>query len=74
MTKYYYLMKVSMERTIKELWRYRFNTISNIVILYVVFMAMFLGVKSFGMNFGVSPIEMGDTLESFVIGYFYGQL
>ena len=70
MIKYYYLFKVSMERTVKELIRYKFNSISNIVIFYVLFMAMFMGVKSFGINFGISPIDMGDTLESFVVGYF----
>ena len=70
MIKYYYLFKVSIERTLKELIRYKFNSISNITIFYVLFMAMFLGVKSFGINFGVSPIDMGDTLEAFVVGYF----
>lgn len=70
MKKYYYLFKVSIEKTFKEILRYKFNTISNILLLYVVFMAMFLGVKSFGLDMGVSPIEMGDTLEGFVIGYF----
>ena len=63
-------MKVSIERTIKELIRYKFNTISNIIILYVLFMVMFLGVKSYGISFGASPIDMGETLESFIVGYF----
>lgn len=70
MEKYYYLFKVSVERTFKELIRYRFNTFSNIVLLYVVFMAMFIGVRSFGMSLGVSPIDMGSNLEGFVVGYF----
>lgn len=70
MKKYCYLFKVSIEKTFKELLRYKFNSISNILLLYVVFMAMFLGVKSFGLDMGISPIDMGDTLEGFVIGYF----
>lgn len=59
-----------MERTLKELSRYKFDTISDILFLYVLFMAMFLGVKSFGINFGVSPIDMGKNLEGFIVGYF----
>ncbi len=59
-----------MERTIKELIRYKFNTISNILILFVLFMAMFLGLESFGISFGISPIDMGNTMEGFIIGYF----
>ncbi|MCQ4922695.1 ABC transporter permease [Tissierella carlieri] len=70
MTKYFYLFKVSMEKTLKELSRYKFNTISDIIIFYVLFMAMFLGVKSFGINFGISPIDMGSSLEGFIVGYF----
>lgn len=70
MTKYLYLFKVSIEKTIKELSRYKFNTISDIIIFYVLFMAMFLGLKSFGTNFGISPISMGETLEGFIVGYF----
>lgn len=70
MTKYYYLCKVSVERTIKELIRYKFNTISEVLVLYVLFMAMFLGLKSFGVSFGISPINMGSNLEGFIAGYF----
>lgn len=70
MTKYYYLCKVSIERTIKELSRYRFNTISEVLYLYVLFLAMFLGIKSFGIGFGISPMDMGSNLEGFIVGYF----
>jgi ABC-2 type transport system permease protein len=63
-------LKVSIEKTSKELSRYKFNTISDILVLYVLFMAMFLGVKSFGISFGISPIDMGDNLEGFIVGYF----
>lgn len=70
MRKFYYLFKVSLERTVKELYRYKFNTISNFLIFYVLFMFMFSGVKSFGISMGVSPIDMGDNLEGFIVGYF----
>ncbi len=70
MAKYCYLFKVSIEKTLKELSRYKFNTISDILVLYVLFMAMFLGVKGFGTSFGISPIDMGSNLEGFIVGYF----
>lgn len=70
MIKYCYLCKVSVERTIKEMSRYRFNTISEVLYLYVLFLAMFLGIKSFGTDFGISPIDMGSNLEGFIVGYF----
>lgn len=70
MIKYYYLCKVSIERTIKELYRYKFNTISEILYLYVLFLAMFLGIRSFGSGFGISPIDMGSNLEGFIVGFF----
>ena len=31
---------------------------------------MFLGIKSFGIDFGISPINMGSNLEGFIVGYF----
>jgi ABC-2 type transport system permease protein len=70
MKKIFYLFKVSFEKSIVELVRYKFNTISNILSLYLLFMAMFFGVKLFGTSMKVSPISLGETLESFVIGYF----
>ncbi|GAA0075862.1 hypothetical protein UT300005_02400 [Clostridium sp. CTA-5] len=70
MKKVFYLFKVSFEKAIKELIRYKFNTISDILSLYVLFMAMFLGMKFFGLSMDVSPVNLGDTLEGFVAGYF----
>ncbi|WP_281814706.1 ABC transporter permease [Vallitalea longa] len=68
--KIFYLVKVSIEKSFKELIRYKFNTIANILSLYVLFIAMFYGVKVFGNYMNVSPIELGETMEGFVIGYF----
>lgn len=31
---------------------------------------MFLGIKSFGISFGISPMDMGSNLEGFIVGYF----
>ncbi|HSH35759.1 hypothetical protein [Schnuerera sp.] len=70
MKKFFYLFKVSLEKVFKERFRYKFNTFSNILILYILFMAMFAGIKGFGIQMGVSPINMEDTLEGFIIGYF----
>lgn len=70
MKKFYYLFKVSIEKTFKELKRYKFNTISNLLLFYVLFIAMFLGVQGFGASLGVSSIDMGDSLEGFIAGYF----
>lgn len=68
--KLYYLFKVSIEKSIIELIRYRFNTISDILSFYFLFIAMFFGMKVFGNSMNVSPISLGETLEGFVAGYF----
>ncbi|WP_066506728.1 hypothetical protein [Abyssisolibacter fermentans] len=70
MMKVFYLFKVSFEKSIKELVRYKFNTISDILSFYFLFIAMFFGVKLFGASMNVSPVSLGDTLEGFVVGYF----
>lgn len=70
MKKFYYFLKVSMERTIKEMIRYKFNTVSDILSFYALFIAMFLGLRGFGAGMGVSSIKLGNTLEGFVAGYF----
>lgn len=68
--KVFYLFKVSIEKSFKEISRYKFNTISSILSLYFLFIAMFLGVKVFGSTMDISPIKLGKTIEGFVIGYF----
>ncbi|WP_027631913.1 ABC transporter permease [Clostridium hydrogeniformans] len=70
MSKVFYLFKVSIEKSIKELLRYKFNTISEIMSLYALFIAMFFGMKLFGTSMNVSPVRLGETLEGFVAGYF----
>ena len=70
MKKVFYLFKVSLEKSIRELLRYKFNTISEILSLYALFIAMFYGVRLFGKSMEVAPVRLGETLEGFVIGYF----
>jgi len=70
MKKLYYLFKSSFEKSITELLRYKFNTISDILSYYFLFIAMFMGMKSFGGSMNVSPVSLGQTLEGFVAGYF----
>lgn len=70
MKKVFYLFKVSIEKSLKDTIRYKFNTISDIVSFYLLFISMFFGIKIFGTNMSVSSIKLGETLEGFVIGYF----
>lgn len=70
MKKVFYLFKVSIDKSVKELVRYKFNTISDIMSFYALFIAMFFGMKSFGASMNVTPVALGETLEGFVAGYF----
>lgn len=70
MKRMFYFFKVSFDKSIKDITRYKFNTLMQFGTFYFLFMAMFLGLNFFGQNMNVSPIKLGDTLESFVIGYF----
>lgn len=70
MRKVYYLFKVSMEKSVIELIRYKFNTVSDILSLYALFISMFLGIEIFGTSMNVSSLSLGNTLEGFVVGYF----
>ncbi|MCT4541990.1 MAG: hypothetical protein N4A63_00440 [Vallitalea sp.] len=68
--KIYYIFKVTIEKIIKQLIRYRFDTISQLAGLYLLFMVMFYGMKLFGTTWNVSPLRLGNSLQSFIIGYF----
>lgn len=59
-----------MEKSIKELTRYKFNTFSDILSSYVLFIAMFAGIKVFGQSMKVSSVNFGNTIEGFIAGYF----
>lgn len=66
----YYLFRASFEKSIKEFTRYKFNSISYFLIFYALFMSMFLGLSFFGSSMGVAQINLGDTLEGLVGGFF----
>ena len=70
MKKAFYLFKVSIEKSVKELVRYKFNTISDILSFYMLFIAMFFGLKFFGSSINASPVSLGETLEGLVVGFF----
>ena len=70
MKRIYYLIKVSVEKSFKDIIRYKFNTISDILSFYILFIALFFGMKFFGSAMEVTPIKLGETLEGFVAGYF----
>jgi ABC-2 type transport system permease protein len=70
MKKLFYLFKVSIEKSVIDLVRYRFNTVSEIISFYIPFIMMFYIIRMFGISMDVSPIKLGGTLEGFVIGYF----
>lgn len=65
-----YLIKVSFEKSFKELIRYKFEMISMVAGLYFLFIAMFYGAKTFGTGIGANPLTLDSTLEGFVAGYF----
>lgn len=70
MKKMFYFFKVSFEKSLKDITRYKFNTIMEFFTFYLAFMAMFLGLNFFGQNMEASPLKLGGTLENLIVGYF----
>lgn len=70
MKKVFYFFKVSFEKSLKDITRYKFNTIMEFLTFYIIFMAMFLGLNFFGQNMEASPLKLGGTLENLIVGYF----
>ncbi|WDV45716.1 hypothetical protein PV797_19820 [Clostridiaceae bacterium M8S5] len=70
MKNVYYLFKVSIQKSFIQTIRYRFNTLSEILSFYFLFLGMFYGIKMFGVGMNVSKVNLGNTLEGFVVGYF----
>lgn len=48
-----------------EMKRYFFNTLSGVITMYIIFLLLFFGVRSFGGG----AIEAGETLEGLIVGY-----
>lgn len=70
MIGYYYLTKASFERAIKEMIRYKFDFLSMIASLYMIFLAMFFGYSGIGQAVGGNQMALDSTLEGIVAGYF----
>ena len=45
MKKYYYVFKANLMKEFIESKRYFANTIVTLIVLYVIFLVMFLGIK-----------------------------
>ncbi|MFO8059826.1 MAG: ABC transporter permease, partial [Bacillota bacterium] len=56
-------------KTLITMRRYLFNTLSGLVTMYLVFCLLFFGAQAMG-----GAVEMGDTLEGLVVGYFVWML
>jgi len=64
MKRYLNLLAAETMKNIAEMRRYLFDTLSAVVIFYIIFLAMFFGLK--GLTKGqVSP----ETLDHMIIGY-----
>jgi len=57
-------------RNVIQLRRYFFNTASELVLFYVIFLLIFYGAKAVGG----SAISAGETLEGIIVGYFLWML
>lgn len=59
------LFRGTMKKTLITMRRYFFNTVSGLVTMYIVFCLLFFGAQSLG-----GAVDLGDTLEGLVVGYF----
>jgi len=63
--KYWIVLKAVCTKSLIELRRYLFNTVSSLVTMYIVFVLLFFGAKALGGP----TVQTGDTLEAIVVGY-----
>ncbi|QSX05102.1 hypothetical protein JYG23_10435 [Sedimentibacter sp. zth1] len=70
MKKLFYFFKVSFVKSVQDLIRYKFNTLTNIATFYFLFMAMLLGLKILGNTLSSSPLKIGSSIDTFIIAYF----
>ncbi len=59
----------SFAKTLITMRRYLFNTVSGLFTMYLVFCLLFFGARALG-----GAVDMGDTLEGLVVGYFVWML
>lgn len=57
-------------KTVSMLRRYAFNTISQMLSLYVLFLIVFYGAQGIGTAVGGAPAAVGTTLDATIIGFF----
>ncbi len=63
------IFKGMFRKTAITLTRYAFNTGSQIVTFYIVFCLIFFGARALG-----GAVDMGETLEGILVGYFVWML
>ncbi len=66
MKEYWHVAVGISMRNVLQLRRYMFNTASQLVMFYVIFLLIFFGTKAVGG----SAISVGETLEGIIVGYF----
>ncbi len=64
------LASVVWNKAIILLKRYTFNTITQMVSVYFLFLVVFFGARGITSAVGGSPIALGDTLDSTIVGFF----
>lgn len=62
--RYFNLFAGEVRRYVAELKRYIFNTISGLIIFYIIFLAMFFGLRSFA-----GPGFDEANLDTLIVGY-----
>lgn len=63
--KHWLVFKSVFYKTMIEMRRYLFNTVSGFITLYIVFILLFFGARTIGG----AAFQTGDTLEGLVVGY-----
>lgn len=57
-------------RNIIMLKRYAFNTLTQLINVYVLFLVVFFGARGIAGFVGGSPVALGDTLDATIVGFF----
>jgi len=63
------IFKGMFRKRVITLTRYAFNTVSQLVTFYIVFCLIFFGAQALG-----GAVDMGETLEGILVGYFVWML
>lgn len=63
--RYWNVFRAAVGKTLVEMKRYLFNTISGLITMYIVFLLLFYGAKAIGGP----AFQTGGSLEGMVVGY-----